>query len=70
MIQVRVLDDKFMIGLTSYKKGAIVDINVGAVDYCVGNGSCELVKSNIMKPAPKKKPATYQTKQTLADDIL
>jgi len=75
MIKVRVLVDGFMIGFSRHEKGSIVEINPGAVNYCVGNGSCELVKpetkaSPIKKPVPKKKPSTYKTKQTLADDIL
>ena len=68
MVELKVLVDNFMVGTVKYAKGSVIKVHVGAVPYCVGNGSCELVvdKPVVKKVVDKKKP-TYKTKVMTAE---
>ena len=64
MIDVKVIDEKFTIGNTTYKKDSVVSIPINAVAYACEHG-CSLIKEEIEIPKSKvlpKKKSTYKTK--------
>jgi len=69
MIKLRVLSEHFVIGTRHVAKGDIIEVNPAAVNYCVNNKSCELVKSEPVVSKPKsRKKASYKTRDVKAED--